>query len=167
MEARASRGSVRIFVLAVGKPKTLQLASAIAEYEARIAHYFKFAAREVRPLRLPPGGDMDTVATQESEALLAHVPPGLEVVAVDERGEAWSSKALADYLRDMAVLSRPGVAFLLGGPAGLSPELRRSASKVLSLSSYTLPHELARLVLVEQIYRAGTILRGEPYHKGG
>ncbi len=154
-------------LIAVGTPKSPTLAAAIAEYESRIRHYFKFEATEVRPVALRRGGDEDDVARKESEALLARVPGELAVVAVDERGEAWSSVRLAAYLEKLGVEGRDGAAFLVGGPAGLSEELRRRADRVVALSRLTLPHELARLVLAEQIYRAGTILRGEPYHRGG
>ncbi len=158
---------MKVALIAVGTPKSPALAAAITEYESRIRRYFKFEATEVRPVALRRGGAEDSVARQESEALLARVPEGLEVVAVDERGEAWSSERLAGYLEKLGVEGREGTAFLVGGPAGLSEEVRSRADRVLALSSFTLPHELARLVLAEQIYRAGTILRGEPYHRGG
>lgn len=154
-------------MLAVGAPKLSGLAAAIRDYESRISHYFKFEVIEIRSQRIMPGADRRSMVDKESESLLAQVPTGLEIVAVDERGVSWSSEQLADYLEELAVLGRPGVAFLIGGSLGLSEFLRRKADRVLSLSSFTLPHELARLVLSEQIYRAGTIQRGEPYHKGG
>jgi 23S rRNA (pseudouridine1915-N3)-methyltransferase len=157
---------VRIVTIAVGAAKLPGLAAAIRDYESRIEHYFKFEAIEIRPQRSGAAGD-PSVIERESERLLAKVPAGLEIVAVDGRGQSWSSERLAAYLEEQAVLGRPGVAFLIGGALGLSESLRRQADRVLSLSSFTLPHELARLVLAEQIYRAGTIQRGEPYHKGG
>ena len=76
------------------------------------------------------------------------------------------SRELAAYLEGLAVQSAPGVAFVIGGAFGLGPEVVDRSGKRLSLSSMTLPHEMARLFLAEQLYRAGTILRGEPYHKG-
>lgn len=141
------------------------LKSAIREYESRIKHYFKFESREVRPQRLTQSVDESLAMEKESADLLAVVPTGLEVVPLDRRGEAWTSEQMADYFEEQAVLGRPGVAFLIGGALGLSESVCSSSSRVLSLSRFTLPHELARLVLVEQIYRAGTIKRGEPYHK--
>lgn len=158
---------MRVIVISVGTPKMKGLAAAIADYESRVAHYFRFEALEVRQQRIPPSGDEKAIAEVECRALLAKVPPGLEKVALDDRGVTWSSEELAEYLNQLALHSRPGVAFLVGGPLGFNDALRDSVDKVLSLSSLTLPHELARLVLVEQIYRAGTILRGEPYHKSG
>lgn len=143
------------------------MAKAIRDYESRAARYFKFEAHEVRGARIAANRPDEEIIERDSDTLLARVPAGLEVVAVDERGVSWSSEALAAYIGDLAVLGKPGAAFVLGGPLGLSSSLRSRANRVLSLSSFTLPHELARLVLTEQIYRAGTIQRGEPYHKGG
>ncbi len=143
------------------------LAGAIREYESRIAHYYKFVSREIRSQRITATADPKAIVERESSDLLAKLPDGFDLVVVDERGERWSSEALAAYLADLSMLGRPGAVFVIGGPLGLSESLRARASHVLSLSSFTLPHELARLVLVEQIYRAGTIQRGEPYHKRG
>jgi 23S rRNA (pseudouridine1915-N3)-methyltransferase len=156
---------LKIVVIAVGTPKMPGLRAAIREYESRIKHYYRYEAREVRRQRLTPGVDESAVIAQESSDLLAAVPANLQVVPVDCRGEAWTSEQLAAYLEEQAVHGKAGLAFLIGGALGLSETLCSAASPVLSLSSFTLPHELARLVLVEQIYRAGTIRRGEPYHK--
>jgi len=157
---------MKIVLISVGAPKMPGLSTAISDYESRISHYFKYETVEVRPHRVSRSSEASTIVRKESEALLARVPGELELLVLDERGVPWSSEELAAYLEKLAVQGKPGAAFLVGGPLGLSDELRCTARRVLSLSSYTLPHEMARLVLVEQIYRAGTIIRGEPYHKG-
>lgn len=156
---------MKIVLISVGAPKAAELAAAIHEYESRIRHYFKFEVREIRPQRLTRGVDEAAIVEKESADLLAAVPAGFDIVAVERRGEAWTSEELAAYFEEHAIHGKPGAAFLIGGPLGTSDSLRSVASRVLSLSSFTLPHEMARLVLVEQIYRAGTIRRGEPYHK--
>ena len=154
---------MRVVLLAVGRPKDRALASATAQYEARVARYFRFEAVEVRDV---PGDRDDAKARDdESAALLAAAPEGLELVVLDPGGEAWTSEALAGYLGDLAVYGRPGAAFVVGGPRGLGEAILARASRRWSLSRLTLPHEVARLVLAEQLYRAGTILRGEPYHR--
>jgi 23S rRNA (pseudouridine1915-N3)-methyltransferase len=89
---------------------------------------------------------------------------GATVVACDERGVAMTSAKFATFLQDARERARD-VAFVIGGAYGLAPSLRDRAQTRLSLASWTMPHELARLVLAEQLYRAGTIVRGEPYHK--
>ncbi len=157
---------MKVALLAVGAPKMPALAAAIREYEGRITHYFKYEAVEIRGRRLTPGADTHRIAEEESRQLQARIPAGLEVVALDENGERWTSESLAEYLRELATVGKPGAAFVIGGPAGLSESLCRAADRILCLSSFTLPHELARLIMVEQIYRAGTIHRSEPYHRG-
>lgn len=156
---------MRVALLAVGKPRGA-LAEAIAEYEGRLRHYFAFEAVEVKeePFRRP--GDAARVREEEGARLLARVPPGYEVVALHETGKPWSSEQLSRWLSELAVRGSAGAAFLVGGAYGLSDAVLRAASRQLSLSAMTLPHELARLVLTEQLYRAGTMARGEPYHKG-
>lgn len=156
---------MRITLLAVGRPKT-PLAEAIGEYEGRLRHYFTFEAVEVKEEPHRRAGDTARVREEEGKRLLAKVPPGVEVVALHETGKQWTSEQLSHHLSELALRGSPGAAFLLGGAYGLSDEVLRAAQRQLSLSAMTLPHELARLVLAEQLYRAGTISRGEPYHKG-
>lgn len=157
---------MKIVVAAVGAPRSRGLKAAIRDYEDRIARYFKFQSIEVRAERSVSGRDPAEIAEKESESLLGRVAPELELIAVDPRGRELTSEELADHLGDLAVHGRPGAVFAIGGALGLSEALRARAQRMLALSRFTLPHELARLVLLEQIYRAGTILRGEPYHKG-
>jgi 23S rRNA (pseudouridine1915-N3)-methyltransferase len=154
---------VRILLAAVGRPRDPSLAPAIREYESRIARYFKLETVEVRDA--PAGRDDARAREEESAALLSAIPEGFEVVTLDPAGEAWSSEELARFLGDLALYGRPGAAFVIGGPRGLAGSLLERASRRWALSRLTLPHELARLVVAEQLYRAGTILRGEPYHR--
>lgn len=156
---------MRIALLAVGRPRG-PAAELVAEYEARAKRYFALEVAEVKeePFRRP--GDATRVRDEEGKRLLARVPTGVEIVALHETGKQWSSQRLAAWLDELGVRGSPGAAFVIGGAYGLSDELLTRARHQLSLSAMTLPHELARLVLAEQLYRAGTILRGEPYHKG-
>lgn len=142
------------------------LAEAVGEYEGRLRHYFAFEAVEVKEEPHRRAGDAGRVREEEGKRLLARVRPGAEVVALHETGRQWSSDRLSRWLSELALRGSPGASFLIGGAYGLSDEVLRSAQHQLSLSAFTLPHELARLVLTEQLYRAGTISRGEPYHKG-
>lgn len=156
---------MKVSIIAVGKFKG-PAAPAVAEYQDRIRHYFSFEAAEVREETHRRPGDAERVMTEEGKRLLARVPPGCEVVALDRLGTYWTSEQLASYLSDLSLRAHPGAAFVIGGAYGLSAPLLRSAAHRVSISAFTLPHELARLILTEQIYRAGTISRGEPYHKG-
>jgi len=150
-------------VVAVGRVRT-PLAEAVAEYEKRAARYWKLEVVEVSSG--PRGGTRDQVRTGEAERLLARIPDGLEIVALTRPGTPMGSMELAGYLEGLGTRSAPGAAFVVGGAFGLGEAVISRARRELSLSSFTLPHEMARLVLAEQLYRAGTIVRGEPYHKG-
>lgn len=151
---------------AVGTPGVPGMAEAIREYEERARRYFRLEVVEVSPQGkggLPPA----RVRVREAEVLLGRVPGDLERIALTREGKGVTSEGLARYLDRLATYGRPGVAFLVGGAHGLDDSLLEASARRLSLSPLTLPHGMARLVLAEQLYRAGTILRGEPYHKGG
>lgn len=155
---------MRVLVAAVGKPGRL-LAPAIAEYEQRAARYWRFDSIEVREEKAGGGRTDAQVRAAEAARLLDKVPADHELIALTREGDAWHSTRLARYLQTLAVGASAGVTFVVGGAYGLDAALLERATRRLSLAAGTLPHDLARLVLTEQIYRAGTILRGEPYHK--
>lgn len=155
---------MKLAVVAVGTPRTPGLARAVDEYEERVRRYFRLEVVEVASAG---ADDPDAARTREGRALLGRVPEGLAVFALTRGGKALTSTGLARHLGRLATYGRPGAAFVVGGAHGLAPAVLEGADHRLALSPMTLPHELARLVLTEQIYRAGTILRGEPYHRGG
>lgn len=154
---------MKIMIVCVGRPRGV-LAPAIAEYETRARRYHTLEVAEVRE-QSARGRAPREVMEEEGKRLLARVPAGHRLVALHRGGDRWSSERLADYLADLALEGAPGVSFAIGGAFGLSTAVLDRSSRLLSLSDLTLPHELARLVLAEQVYRAGTIARGEPYHK--
>lgn len=156
---------MRIVLIAVGTPRQPGLVEAIRAYEKRASRYFSFEVIETAGASRH-GGDPARARREEGEEVLRRLPRDLETWALTRAGRRMSSPALARRLGEMATYGLPGAAFVVGGAHGLSRGVLEAAQVHLSLSSMTLPHELARLVLVEQIYRAGTILRGEPYHKG-
>ncbi len=110
------------------------------------------------------GRSQDFVREREGERILAQVPQGGTFVACAEGGKAMTSPAFSSWLQAARDEARD-IAIAIGGAFGLSPEVTKAASMRLALAPFTLPHELARVVLAEQVYRAGTIMRGEPYHK--
>lgn len=153
---------MRILLAVVGKPRDAGLAAAIREYEGRAARYWPLEVHEVReePAR---STTPDLVRRREAERLAA-VVGGARLVACDPGGRAMSSEEFAAWLQRER--ERAGeLAFVVGGAYGLDEPLVQRAVLRLTLAPWTLPHELARLVLAEQLYRAGTIQRGEPYHK--
>jgi 23S rRNA (pseudouridine1915-N3)-methyltransferase len=154
---------VRIAVVAVGKPRHDGLAAAIEDYERRAARYWRLDVREVREesARSAPAR---YVREREGERLLA-AAAGAEIVACDAAGSQMTSEKFAAWLQRERERAGRDLAFVIGGAHGLWPALLDRAGIRLSFSRWTLPHELARLILAEQLYRAGTIARGEPYHK--
>ena len=154
---------MRVMVIAVGRPRDPALRAAIGEYEGRAARYWPLEVHVVReePAR---GASPDIVRDREGERLTARLPESGTVVACDLSGAAMQSEDFASWLQEERERARD-VAFMIGGAHGLSGAVRGRAARTLALAPWTLPHELARLVLAEQLYRAGTIVRGEPYHK--
>ncbi len=147
----------------VGRVHDAALGGSIAEYERRAARYWPLVVREVKEA----GGRSVTPAItkrMEGERLLEVCLGRGELVACDERGATMTSAEFASWLgrlRDTA----GAVTFVIGGAFGLDDAVRARATRQLAVAPWTLPHEMARLVLTEQLYRAGTVLRGEPYHK--
>ena len=154
---------MRVAVAVVGRPRDPGLAGAIGEYEVRAARYWPLEVHEVREesARALPA---DLVRQREGARLLAKLPRGAHVVACDERGVGMTSERFAGWLAERRDRAQD-VGFVIGGAYGLAPGVCAQASTLLALAAWTLPHELARLVLAEQLYRAGTLARGEPYHK--
>jgi 23S rRNA (pseudouridine1915-N3)-methyltransferase len=155
---------MKLTLLCVGKLRG-PLAEVVEEYEKRVARYHSFDVVEVRE-STHRGQTAAQVVEDEGARLLARLPPRGELLALHRPGSQMSSEQLAEYLAEAALRSLPAVTFVIGGAYGLSRQVLERADRLVSLSSMTLPHEIARLLLTEQLYRAGTIARGEPYHKG-
>jgi len=142
---------LRLVVLAVGKIRERGLREAADDYLKRLQRYAR----------------CDEVEVRDSAALARAIPNDALLIALAIDGDALTSEAFAKKLERWASRGKGVLAFLIGGAEGLPPELCRRAAVRLSLSSFTLPHRLARVVLFEQLYRAMTILRGEPYAREG
>lgn len=153
---------MKVSVVAVGKA-TGPLGPAISEYEERAARYWRLEVAEVRQGR---GREAAAVMRSEADGIRARLRPGFDRVAVTREGRRFTSPELARWLEGVAWTPARGVHFLVGGAFGLDAGLMDECGLRLSLSSFTLPHDFARLVLAEQLYRAGTILGNQPYHKG-
>jgi 23S rRNA (pseudouridine1915-N3)-methyltransferase len=155
---------MRIDLLCIGKPRNAELAAAIADYEQRAARYWPLRVRELRE-ESARGTDVATVRDKEGGRLLAAVTAGALLVACDAGGAQTTSEEFSAWLQGERERATRDVTFVIGGAFGLGSAVLQRADHRLSFSRWTLPHELARLVLAEQLYRAGTIVRGEPYHK--
>ena len=154
---------MKVLIAAVGKPRNKALATAIEEYEQRAAHYWPLEVHEVRE---EPAKSLsaDLVREREGKRLSDIVPASAHLVACDPGGVSKTSEEFSAWLQGERERGHD-VAFVIGGAYGLSPDVRKRARTKLSLAPWTLPHELARLVLAEQLYRAGSIQKREPYHK--
>lgn len=152
---------MKIRVVCVGKPRGNGVAAAIAEFETRAARYWPLETTEVRAESGASRAPAE-VRAREGERLVARTA-GV-IVALDERGQRWTSEEFARFVQ-RAREGANDLAFVIGGAFGLDDGVRRRATHLLAVAPWTLSHDLARLVLTEQLYRAGTIVRGEPYHK--
>jgi 23S rRNA (pseudouridine1915-N3)-methyltransferase len=141
---------VKLTLIAVGKLRDAWAAEGCAEFEKRVRGKLPLEIRELK----------------ERDDILAKVPPRHALWALDVQGKQLSSEELAAQLGGMMRSGAQGVAFAIGGADGLKPEVLQRADFKLSLGRMTLPHRLARLILLEQLYRALSIVRGEPYHRG-
>jgi len=153
---------MKLRVLAIGKDRSGLYAPAVEEYVKRLTRYVRFELVELPEAKKHAG--TPRAREEEGAALLARLDPREHVVALDERGKEYTSVELARRVEGWQGQGRD-VALLVGGSDGLAPEVLARAQEKLALSRFTLAHRLARLVLVEQLYRAMTIVRGEPYHK--
>ncbi|MDZ4675697.1 MAG: 23S rRNA (pseudouridine(1915)-N(3))-methyltransferase RlmH [Gemmatimonadota bacterium] len=153
---------MKLTLLAVGRLRP-SFREATDDYLLRLRRMADVRETEVR--EAGRAGPPPVQRREEAKALRSSLPDGTVCIALDQRGEGWSSEGLAHRLGAWRDEGR-AVAFIIGGAVGLDDELLDSAAHRWSLGALTLPHELARVVVAEQVYRAFTILRGEPYHKG-
>ena len=162
MDRRApGEGRLKVRVVSVGRDRSGLFVPAVDQYASRLRHYATFELIELAEARRRGAG---ASKSQEARLILERLGERDWLVALDERGAAVSSLELSQYLQRALNQSRD-LLFAVGGDEGLGPEVLAAAHWTLSLSRLTLPHRLARLVLVEQLYRAFAMLRGEPYAK--
>ena len=159
---------MQIRVIAVGRIKEKFLQEGIAEYEKRLRPYVKLQivelAEEKRPHPASPANE-SAAMEMEGKRILGAIPEGSFIISLDVNGESWSSGDLAALFGERELSGQNSLAFVIGGDLGLSPGVIARSNLRLSLSHMTFTHPMARLILLEQVYRAFRILRGEPYHK--
>ena len=155
---------MRVSVVSVGHKMPAWIQSGWREYVKRLPPEIKVELVELKPEEKTSGKTVDKAKALEGERILAAIPEGATVYALDEKGRPVTTQGLsvmlAQWMRDA---THP--VFVIGGADGLSDEVRARADKLLSLSALTLPHGLARVVLAEQLYRAWSILASHPYHR--
>jgi 23S rRNA (pseudouridine1915-N3)-methyltransferase len=159
---------MNIQIVAVGKLKEKYLVQGIEEYTKRLGPYAKLQMSEVADEKAPESmsaAEERNVRDKEGERILAQLNTDSYVIALTLDGQAWSSEQLASKLSELGTYGQSKVCFVIGGSLGLSDRLLQRADMKLSFGRMTYPHQLMRLILVEQVYRAFKIMRGEPYHK--
>jgi 23S rRNA (pseudouridine1915-N3)-methyltransferase len=155
---------MRIHLIAIGERMPAWVRQGYEEYAKRLPPETALQLAEIAPPKRLKSADPARLVAEEGARMLAAVPRGALVIALDERGRAWTTLELAQQLEGWLQSGRD-VALVVGGPDGLAPECRSRADLVWSLSRLTLPHPLVRVVIAEQLYRAWTILRNHPYHR--
>lgn len=155
---------MKITLLSVGKTEEKYLQSGIEIYLKRIKHYIKLEITELPELKNTKGLSQDQQKVKEAELILKKITSTDFVVLLDERGQELSSLQFADLLNKRMIASTQNLVFIIGGPYGFNQTIYQRANDKLSLSKLTFSHQMVRLFFVEQVYRAFTILKGEPYH---
>ena len=155
---------MKIKLIAVGGLKQEYAKVGCALFAARLSKMCRFELIEVRDAKRK-GSDVSRWRAQEAEGIRQALSGVSSWVALDERGEEWGSERLAREIQERQTRSLSSLAFVIGGPDGFDPALLKSAPRSLRLGKMTLPHELARLVILEQLYRAQSILANTPYHR--
>ncbi len=154
---------MKMTLLAVGKTDRGWATEAVETYISRVRRYVPFTLEETRELKNLPSLGVEGVKAKEGELLLKALHPTDYVVLLDERGRGYSSTAWARFVAERMVAGRD-VVFVAGGAYGFSDAVYERADAMVSLSKMTFTHQMVRIIFVEQLYRAFTIIRGEPYH---
>ncbi len=159
---------MNISIVSVGKLKEKYLKQGIDEYIKRLSRYVKLNIVEVPDEKAPENlseAEEDMVRKKEGENILKHIKEGTYVIGLDLKGKMLSSEELADKFENLGVIGNSNITFIIGGSLGLSEQVLKRADYKLCFSPMTFPHQLMKLILLEQIYRAFRIIKGEPYHK--
>jgi len=159
---------MKISIITVGKLKEKYLKQGIDEYLKRLSAYAKVEIIEVADEKAPEHlseAEMEEVKRKEGERILSHLSEDTYIITLEISGRMLNSEQLAAKIDELGTYGKSKLAFIIGGSLGLSKEVQNRSDLALSFSKMTFPHQLMRLILLEQIYRAYRINRGEPYHK--
>ncbi len=155
---------MKIQLLTIGKTADATMRQAIEAYVKRTGHYIPFEMKILPDIKTGKSMATDRQKELEGEKFLSSVAPGDFLILLDERGVMMTSREFSDKIAGYMSTMQRNVIFVIGGPYGFSPAMYSRANAKISLSPMTLTHEMVRLLFVEQLYRAMTIIRGEPYH---
>lgn len=156
---------IKIRIIVADRTRSPFLAEGEAFYLKRLQSYAQVEWVEVKPVRMTKGRPEEEILHLEGQALIRKRGPKDYLVALDRTGRQYGSEEFAGRLEKVAMNAGGGITFMIGGPLGLSGDVLAESDEILSLSRFTFTHEMSRVLLLEQIYRAFTILKGEKYHK--
>ncbi|HJA65760.1 MAG TPA: 23S rRNA (pseudouridine(1915)-N(3))-methyltransferase RlmH [Candidatus Mediterraneibacter cottocaccae] len=159
---------MKITLITVGKIKEKYLRDAIAEYTKRLSKYCKLEIIEVADEKTPDQASEtveENIRTKEGERILKYIRDDMYVITLEIAGKMLSSEEFAEKVETLGIQGKSSIAFVIGGSIGLGKEVLKRSDFALSFSKMTFPHQLMRVVLLEQVYRAYRIINGEPYHK--
>jgi len=159
---------MNITIICVGKIKEKYLKSAIEEYVKRLSRYCKLNVVELADEKTPDNASEKEellIKEKEGEAILKNIKDNMFVIALDLKGNMISSEELSNYIKDLGIRGESNIAFVIGGSLGISKAVLERANYKLCFSKMTFPHQLFRVMLLEQVYRGFRIISGEPYHK--
>lgn len=155
---------MKIKLLMIGKTTDAKLAALIEEYAGRLKFYINFEQIIIPELKNTKNLSFEQQKEREGELLLGKLEKSDEVILLDERGKQYTSIEFSDFLSKKMIFSNKSIVFVVGGPYGFSEKMYERADSKISLSKMTFSHQMIRLFFTEQIYRAMTIIKGEPYH---
>lgn len=155
---------MKIVLLVIGKTDESYLEEGISKYVSRLGHYIPFELKVLPDVRRNKGFSEVQQKQAEYDLLISQLLPGDDVVLLDENGKMLSSRDFAGVIDKKSIAGVKRLVFVVGGPYGFSTEMYERSNSKISLSAMTFSHQMVRLVFVEQLYRAMTILKGEPYH---
>lgn len=156
--------TMKISLIVLGKTEDAYLKTGIEQYLKRLKHYVPFLYTEIPGLKNTKNLSEEQQKTKEAELILKQLQNADQLVLLDENGEEFSSTAFAGFLNKKMLASTQHLVFVVGGPYGFHPSVYQRANHQISLSRMTFSHQMVRLFISEQLYRAFTILKGEPYH---
>lgn len=160
--------NMKIDIICVGKLKEKYWISAVEEYAKRLSKYTKTQIIQVPDEKTPDGASQaleEQIKAKEGQAILKNIKGSAYVIALVIEGKQYTSEEFADKIEKLGVSGKSHIAFIIGGSLGLSDEVVKRSNETISFSKMTFPHQMMRVVLLEQVYRGFRIIRGEPYHK--
>ena len=155
---------MKITLITVGKTDRDWVKQGLDIYVSRLKHYIPFSINEIPELKNVSALSKEQIKSREGELILKLVKPTDDLILLDERGKEYTSMELAKAIQDKISYSNKDIVYVIGGAYGFSEEVYRRANSKMSLSKMTFSHQMVRAIFAEQIYRAFTIIRGEPYH---